>query len=755
MLFYRIFLLSFVLGVLGCAASGDTPTGGGECTVAGDCVDDGVFCNGTPVCNAGRCEAGPPPSCDDNIACTVDTCLASADECQQTPDDTRCPEATVCQIGMGCVRPVACEFDTDCAGDGMFCNGEEVCLDSMCVSPGMNRCDDGDSCTVDECVESSSSCANMAADYLNDPMACGPTGQNDCMVCPMPAAAQVNMTASCTDGACGLECDPGFFDSDGNEANGCECMSGMATDDPDDGFMDSNCDGVDGDLSRAIVVSVSMGNDTPTCGLDLATPCRTIAHATARAIGESRRDLFLMAGVYQEIVTLRDGIRMFGGFDVNWNRGPRTDTAHRTVLRGDFDAVEGQYLTVVGRNLVVAATLENLILEGPDAAMPGLSSHVVHLDSSEVTILRSTLQQGNGAAGAAGSAGLDAPVVVATSGMGGGMGGMADAYITTCDSFTFGAAGTAGTNSCAGGPSTTSPAGGAGGGGGVMDNTCVCLGFCVCDGGQCVAAGGQNGGSADQSIAGGFGFRGEGGAGATTCGIGTGGFFGRVVNGGRGTGAIAFRGSVTGGYWQGRAGGAGLTGENGGGGGGGGGSGGCDNGFLPGDNSHGAGGGGGGAGGCAARSGGGGGNPGGGSFGIFAINSTVTLTGVEFQRGIGGDGGNGGVGGQGQSGGSGGSGGTATGTSARVGGDGAPGGHGGHGGGGGGGSGGIAYGVFSLNSTVNATGAVYAGGAAGTGGSGGASAPGAPAGEADGNPGTPGVAGNVGEVFTCAAAGAC
>ncbi len=45
--------------------------GGGapECTVDADC-DDGLFCNGAETCNAGSCQAGTAPVCDDGVACT-------------------------------------------------------------------------------------------------------------------------------------------------------------------------------------------------------------------------------------------------------------------------------------------------------------------------------------------------------------------------------------------------------------------------------------------------------------------------------------------------------------------------------------------------------------------------------------------------------------------------------------------------------------------------------------------------------------
>ncbi|NIS35481.1 MAG: hypothetical protein GWO04_38545, partial [Actinobacteria bacterium] len=48
------------------------------CTVDADC-DDGVFCNGAETCTAGACAPGTAPSCDDGVACTVDTCDSVTD----------------------------------------------------------------------------------------------------------------------------------------------------------------------------------------------------------------------------------------------------------------------------------------------------------------------------------------------------------------------------------------------------------------------------------------------------------------------------------------------------------------------------------------------------------------------------------------------------------------------------------------------------------------------------------------------------
>ncbi len=67
--------------------------------------DDGSFCNGVERCAIGRgCVSGPPPTCDDGVACTVDLCAPETDLCAPVPDDARCPLSNRCDPSFGC-RP--------------------------------------------------------------------------------------------------------------------------------------------------------------------------------------------------------------------------------------------------------------------------------------------------------------------------------------------------------------------------------------------------------------------------------------------------------------------------------------------------------------------------------------------------------------------------------------------------------------------------------------------------------------------------
>src|SRR5687768_7744337 len=69
------------------------PDGGGadaggpvcECLRDADC-DDGLYCNGTEVCDC-TCAGGVPPACDDADTCTVDACSEEMRTCTHVAGD--------------------------------------------------------------------------------------------------------------------------------------------------------------------------------------------------------------------------------------------------------------------------------------------------------------------------------------------------------------------------------------------------------------------------------------------------------------------------------------------------------------------------------------------------------------------------------------------------------------------------------------------------------------------------------------------
>jgi hypothetical protein len=122
--------------------------------------------------------------CNDALSCTTDLCVCLDPqclqrECQRIPDDGRCEMASVCETGAdvgegGCKAPaptcpascddaVACTVDS-CGSDDLkchhqpqsaLCTGNQSC-DAIrgCVDPSVcpTSCDDGYACTVDNCT---------------------------------------------------------------------------------------------------------------------------------------------------------------------------------------------------------------------------------------------------------------------------------------------------------------------------------------------------------------------------------------------------------------------------------------------------------------------------------------------------------------------------------------------------------------------------------------------------------------------------
>ncbi len=763
-----------ILGLFGACASGsnrdcDPSTEICSCSVDAECPGDYV-CDARGTCTLpGQVDAAPPAPID--AAAPMIDAAPVADAGSPPPDaiplagfGEPCDDKSQCASNI-CVFTSAGGVCTDfCSGDdcpdeyGCFAIGgvvepgvvDEVCVpefdqlctacvdDSECGLLGTGACLEYDNgakfCARDCAVESCPTgyqCQTVSVDSgdgsgtLVDLEQCVPaSGACDCN------ATFEGNTEGCTLATPFGSCD-GTRTCQGAGGWG-QCEPPSPTDRPDGNFFDANCDGIDGDRALAIFVSDSAGSDTSECGTDYDVPCASIAHGILRALSTpGRSEVYIQAGEYREVVVMKDGIHLYGGYDTSWQRGDHSDFDHQVRIFGgkdDSSGGDGQYLVVRAHGLVVETTLADVKLFGPQAGGRdnglGRSSYGLHVEDARLRVERVTVQAGNGSSGGTGGNGSNAPTLVPTADMLGETGGSGGQGAALCNDSQRGRAGLPGTNFCAGG--AVAPGGGLAGRGGTKDDDCP-FGWDATPGLIGEAAASSPGAAGDP------------GGGGPVCQNGLRGNDGTFANGAAGAAAVA-GGSLLSGYWYANAGGTGGLGDHGSGGGGGGGGGGCDDGI----DAYGSGGGGGGAGGCRALGGGTGGGGGGGSFGIFAVDgSEVTAVQCTIIRGGGGNGGGGGLGGQGQSGGPGGDGGFDA--NAPNGGAGGDGGHGGHGGGGGGGAGGDSVGVFinSGDGTVMTHDCSVEAGSGGNGGSGGPSAPSAPVSERDGEDGEPGPDGRV------------
>jgi hypothetical protein len=602
----------------------------------GDCIASGFM-----VCP----EGGGPKTCSAASAegatelCTQPGDDPRDEDCDGLIDEDLPPAGGDCSDGQGA-----------CFREGtVVCNERgEVACDVVAGAAVPELCNGED----DDCDGSTDNGFDLQSDLAN----CGACN-NDCRV--------PHGNVACDAGVCVLEgCGGAWVDLDGLFENGCECDP-TRLDRPDPGFLDLNCDGIDGDghvggngnEDRSIFVAPT-GDDALGIG-SRAAPFRTLHHAlgiavlTDRPILLAEGDYDVTTGAAANVGThgrlMPDGVKVYGGYvpEDGWSRR-RWSEQSATRLHGSAVGLRFE-------NLTEETVLGNLIVEASDAPSNRSSVAVVAINvGSHLTLQAVRLVGGTGGAGANGTDGMDGPA----AGTDGAGGENADAMCSGCG----GAGGV--NNQCVAG-------GGAGGQAGV---------------GNTAAAPGTEG-TGDDGVAGApaAAAQADGGPG----GAGRQGIAGNNTGAGLVDGHIDSNAGVSM-LWIPRGSGQGGAGRPGGGGGGGGG-GGAGPGMLSG-----GGGGGGGAGGCSAG-GGLGASGGGGSFALHVMGGVVHLRDVQLVAGPGGVGGRGGAGGVGGLASSGGAGGTkAQCPGCGDGGRGGDGGPGGCGGNAGGGSGGPSYAILRV-----------------------------------------------------------
>ncbi len=731
-----------------------------------DCLREGSRC--IPIGTDGGSYCGQ--------ACTVDSecpfsfhCLPAAggtNQCQPDSGTCSCTGATQ-DVSRGCSvtysvpdKPTYTCFGLqkcqtggwgDCALPSEVCDGlDNNCdglIDETFVEPGTNKYIDDRNCGV---------CGNNCTTQ---------TIANGHGVC------DTNRTIP----DCKVVCSADYFNIDGNPGNGCECHLLAGADLPGGG--DTNCDGIDGDVTQGIFVA-KYGHDTNPGTID--APLLSLKAALDLATSSGKRDVYVATGVYPEAVFLRANVGLYGGYSADFR--VREPLAYETVILGQTPTtdVPGAVNAIgISGGAAGTTTLDGFVVIGANNRTPGGNSIGVYVRDCDASLaIRGSRvvggQGGNGVQGTPGAAGA------------GGTAGSAgvnakDLPSTVCAAAQFNGGGQGGTRTC--GTDNVDVSGGAGG-------TAVCPVFdeskpdCPQDQNQTRQTL-ENGVSGKNDTTG-AGVGGEAGldsmisynsystglfggctssGSASNCGLcivpddskqGASGVPGSTGPEGAAGTACAGAGAIVNGVWVPPAAGNGGLGVAGGGGGGGGAAGGVETRDCStrsrGNSDIGGSGGGGGSGGCGAAGGTAGGS-GGGSFGIFLAFATnpgtiPTVADCTIESGRGGDGGsggNGGVGGRGGAGAAGGLDGASDGVTfcSSAGGFGANGGPGGHGGGGGGGCGGPAYGLFVNGAAAALTDAYKAANLQFTGtGSGGGG------GFGGGSLGQPGLNGDVGVAAT-------
>jgi hypothetical protein len=120
---------------------GDTDEIDCKCSVDSDC-NDGLFCNGVETCDTSFvCQPGTSVICDDDVACTHDSCDSTEDACVFDTSNCECVDDDGCSENFICVDNECISEDTD--GDGVM-DSDDACENTVSEYVGENGCDLGD-----------------------------------------------------------------------------------------------------------------------------------------------------------------------------------------------------------------------------------------------------------------------------------------------------------------------------------------------------------------------------------------------------------------------------------------------------------------------------------------------------------------------------------------------------------------------------------------------------------------------------------
>lgn len=669
-------------------------------------------------------------------------CSVACDSSNPCPSGYRCspafvcvPPSNSCSCHAGDNFSLACTIEVNgekCLGESMCENGIlSPCAGSQEICDGLDN--DCNGKTDDPFV-------NANGFYSVDVRNCGSCGV-DCTLNPIPEKT-IACAGPATSPVCSILCRDTLDGIDVGDAvdadllihNECECIVVSLDDEPEPApasgsEIDSNCDGFDGVVANSFYVlpgGDDLGPGSPIEPMGSIGAAVEAAYASLES-NNPRPFVFVAAGSYDEVLTIEEGVRVYGGYSPDFKaRDPKSYLTE--IHPKSWQAAPGG-AALIAENVGVSneTIIDGVILEG--ASAPGGKENYAFgayvRDSGEhLHIANSVIMSGDGSDGESGKDGaaglppsvdteegalprasIESPSHRCTSENPANTvrGGVAGFW--TCGGINV-SGGKGGDSGCPGDTLTSQPdgnpgngpaetpggEGGTGGsdaqgpifgndGSGCPANVCCDLADFIVDGSYKIA------GDGDPGKAG--------------------------TDGNGGAGCADSLGAITNSIWISRTGKSGSSGSPGSGGGGGGAGGGATIEWVPDacpfPDGLGGGGGAGGGGGC----GGSGGNPGtsgGPSIGLLLTYSdsdaiskgAPEIKGVTFSNGNGGDGGHGGHGGDGGQGGPGAKGGALLPTEritpplagATSGGDGGSGGGGGAGGGGGGGCGGPSLGIW-------------------------------------------------------------
>ncbi|MDP6944071.1 MAG: DM13 domain-containing protein, partial [Myxococcota bacterium] len=157
-------------------------------------------CDDQDACTVDSCDTATgacshePVSCDDGNACTEQTCVASTGACAYAITD--CDDASVCTLDS-CDATTGCVHDAIVCEDGNPCNGAETCdATNGCVAGLAVTCDDDDVCNgLESCDPDTGACVDGMALVCTDGNPC-----NGSEYCLADQGCTAGMPMNCDDG---------------------------------------------------------------------------------------------------------------------------------------------------------------------------------------------------------------------------------------------------------------------------------------------------------------------------------------------------------------------------------------------------------------------------------------------------------------------------------------------------------------------------------------------------------------------------
>jgi hypothetical protein len=192
-----------------------------------------------------------PPPCNDNNACTADSCVGGG-------------------TAVAFCRNTAVAAGTTCE-DGNACNGLEICDGLGTCQPGTiqaagTACPDGDLCDGDETCNATGTCLSGTPPIVNDNNSCTADACDSATGVahtPLPDGSACNGSGVCTAGTCSITCAHDKCVSGVRLATGCDpCVTNICS-------FDSFCCNVTWD---SICVSEVSSVCHATCSVGLAGP---------------------------------------------------------------------------------------------------------------------------------------------------------------------------------------------------------------------------------------------------------------------------------------------------------------------------------------------------------------------------------------------------------------------------------------------------------------------------------------------------